>query len=80
MGVDNEITRLLPVRVQKPKPPGSFHPFSELLCPGVSDDHTLAASVVANVVGVVRELHSCKDLKCGSVEDLRDAVKAAGDE
>src|SRR5437870_4895065 len=80
MGIDDDVPGLLSVGVQKPEPSGSFFPFSQLLCPGVSDDHTLASGVVANVIGVVRELHGRKDLKCGSIEDLRDAVKTAGHE
>src|SRR5260370_11677322 len=79
MGVDNDVAGLPPVGVQKPKSSGSFFPFPQLLCSGISDDYTLAAGVVANVV-VVRELHSRKKLKCGPIKNLRDAVKAAGDE
>ena len=80
MGVDDDVPNLLPVGIQKPKPSRALLSFPQLFRPGVSDDHTLAAGVVANVVGVIGELHSRKDLKCGPIEDLRDAVKAAGDE
>src|ERR1700682_606119 len=80
MGIDDDIPRLLPVGVQKPKPPGSLLPFPQRLCPGVSHDHTLAAGVKANVVGVVRALYARKKFKCGPVVDIRDAVKTASDE
>src|SRR5260370_40155797 len=64
MGINDDVPGLLPVGIQKPKPSGALLPFPQLLCPGVSHDHTLAAGVVANVIGVVGELHSRKDLKC----------------
>jgi len=51
-----------------------------LLRAGVSDDYAFPASVIPNVVGVVRELRGRENLKRRSVEDLRDAVKTAGDE
>jgi hypothetical protein len=34
-----------------------------LLRPGVSDDHLLAAGVIANVVGIVGELVACNQLE-----------------
>src|SRR5579859_4943283 len=80
MGIDDDVAGPLPVGVQKPKPSGSLLPFPQLLRSGVSDDYALAAGVVANVVGVVRELHSRQNLKCGPIKDFRDAVKTAGDE
>src|SRR5438876_1256035 len=80
MRVDDDVPNLLPVGIQKPKPSRALLSFPELLCPGVSHDHSLAPGIEANVVGVIGELQSRKHLKCGPIEDLRDAIKAAGDE
>src|ERR1700674_4026452 len=57
MGIDDNVPSLLSGgRVNEPKPPGSLYPFPQLLRASIPDDHALAAGVIANVVGVVREL------------------------
>ena len=55
MGIDDHLPDQLSVGVQKPEPSGPGLRFAKPY-PGVSDDHLLAAGVVANVVGVVGEL------------------------
>ena len=64
MGINDDVREPFTLGVQKTQPSGALFPFSELLCAGVSDDHRLAAGIVANVVGVI----------------LHDTVKPAGDE
>ena len=79
VGIHNDLGDLFPVGVQNPQRPASFRPPAQRLLPAVTDDHMLAAGVVANVVGVVGELHCLKNLKCGSIVDPGGAV-TAGDE
>src|ERR1700730_6493620 len=80
MGIDHDVTNLLPTRVQKRKASGSLRSLSQLLGPGISNDHTLPAGVIANVVGVVRQLRGRDNLKRCPIVDLRDAVKSTSDE
>src|SRR6266699_901193 len=78
MGIYDDVASLLPAGVNESEPSGSLFSFSQLLSPGVSDDHALAARVIANVVGVVRELHFAHKLKRRPVINIRDPVEAAG--
>src|SRR6266404_4585355 len=57
MGIYDNVASLFPAGVNESEPSGSLFSFSQLLSSGVSDDHALATRVIANVVGVVRELH-----------------------
>src|ERR1700730_12831795 len=77
MSIDHDVTGLVPIRVQKPKAPGSHGSFPKLLCPGISDDHPLPADVIPNVVGIVGELGGCENLKGRPVIYLYDAVNSA---
>jgi hypothetical protein len=38
------------------------------------------ARVVTNIVGIIRELYGCQDLKSVSIKNLGDAIKATGHE
>src|SRR5262245_3699483 len=80
MGIHDDLPCLLSVRIQKPKYPASLRPASQRFFSAVAHDHTAAAGVVANVVGVVGELHRFKNLKCGPVVNLGRAVTTAGHE
>src|SRR2546421_13062903 len=80
MGVDDDLTGLLSVRVQKPKYPASLRPAPQRFLPAVPDDHTSAAGVITDIVGVVRELHCFQKLKCRPIINLGGAVTTAGDE
>src|SRR5260370_40305469 len=53
MSIDHDVSGLVPLGVQKPKPSGSLRSFPQLLCPGITDDHPLCAGVIATVVGIV---------------------------
>src|SRR5258708_38352548 len=77
MSIDHHVTGLVAIRVQKPKASGSLGSFPQLLCPGISDDHPLPAGVVTNVVGIVRELCGCENLKGRPVIDFYHAVGSA---
>src|SRR5882724_7226490 len=80
MGIDHDVTELIPVRVQERKASSSLRSFPQLLSAGISNDHTFAAGVIANVVGVVRQLRGRDNLKSCPIEDLRDTVKSASNE
>src|SRR6266481_2944460 len=79
MRIDDYRPSLLPGgRVNEPEPPGSLFSFSQFLSPGVSDDYALASRVIANVVGVIRELHLTHRLKGRPIINIRNAIKTAG--
>src|SRR6266853_273591 len=78
MGIDDNRPSLLPSgRVNEPKPTGSFLSFPQLLRASIADDYALAARVIANVVGVIWELHRTQKLKGCPVINIRDAVQTA---
>ena len=79
MSVDDDFEGLLPIRVDKPKPSGSFLAISQRLRPCVSHDDAFAARIVADVVGVVRELHRGKQAKTGAIVDFRASIQRTGD-
>src|SRR5215469_1496055 len=80
MGIDDNISGLASIRVDESEPSGSRFAFSQLLRTGVANDDTLAARVISNVVGVIRELDCSNVLKRGRVKHLRDPIQAAGNE
>src|SRR5215471_8962575 len=80
MGIDNDISRLLSIRVDESEPPGSRFALPQFLRTRVANDDTLAARVMSNVVGVIRELYCSNGLKRGRVKHLRDSIQAAGNE
>src|SRR5919109_5378925 len=80
MRVDNDVTGLFPIGIDKPQSSGAFFSLSEMFCPGISDNHTLCECVIADVVGVVRELRGSEDVKCGPIKNFRDAIQTAGNE
>src|SRR5215472_2402508 len=80
MRVDDDVSRFLSAWVDEPESSSSFLAFSQLLRARVTDDHALAARVVTNVVGIIRKLYRCKDLKSLSIKYLGDTIKAAGHE
>src|SRR5215472_4915918 len=80
MGVDDDVSRPFAVGIDESEPSGSFLTFSQLLSTRVSNDHTLAARVVANIVGIIRKLYRCKNLKRVSIKYLRDTIQATSHE
>jgi hypothetical protein len=68
MGIDDDMTDLVAVGVEKPKATGSFGSLAKLLRTGVSDNDALAAGVVTDIVGVVGELGRRQNLKSFAVE------------
>ncbi len=80
MGIDDYIADSFSILVEKAQPSASFRAFPQLLRSGVPNDHTLGASVVANIVGVVWEFDSRQQLKGSSIKHPGDSVKAAGNE
>src|SRR5215469_2214348 len=80
MGIDNDISRLLSIRVDESEPPGSRFALPQFLRTRVANDDTLAARVMSNVVGVIRELYCSNGLKRGRVKYLRHSIQAASNE
>src|SRR5215469_16076672 len=80
MGIDNDISDLLSIRVDESEPSGSRFALPQLLRNGVADDDTLAARVNSNVVGVTRKLYCSNSLKRGRVKHLRDSIQATRNE
>ena len=79
MGIHHDLTGLLSIRIQKPERTASLRPASQRFLPSVANDQTAATGIIANVVGVVGELHRFQKLKCGPIVNLGGAV-AAGNE
>src|SRR2546428_7085808 len=80
MGIHHDLTGLLSIRIQKPERAASLRPPSQRFLPSVANDQTAATGIIANVVGVVGELHRFQKLKCGPIVDLGSAVTSAGHE
>src|SRR5215469_4094695 len=80
MRVDNYVGDFLAIKIEKTKPSRSFDALSQLLGSGITHDHGLAASVITNIVSVVRELYRRENLEPGSIEDLCNTVEAARNE
>jgi hypothetical protein len=78
MCVDYNVAYPLPIGIEKSQASAGL-PLSQLLCPSVTDDHILAATVIANVVGIIGKFDTRQDLKCSPVEDLGDSIESARD-
>src|SRR5215470_4632184 len=80
MCIDDDVSRPFSVWIDESESSSTFLTFSQLLGTRVSNDHILAARVIANIVGIIRKLYLCKNLKRLSVKHLRDTIQAASHE
>src|SRR5215831_3180633 len=80
MGIYNDISGLLSIRVDESEPSGSRFALPQLFRTRVADDDTLAARVNSNVVGVIRKLYCSNSSKRGRVKHLRYSIQATRNE
>src|SRR5439155_26464220 len=80
MGIHHDLSGLLSIRIQKPKRAASLRPASQRFLTSVANDQSAAAGIIANVVGVVGELHRLQKLKCGPIVNLGGAFIPASHE
>lgn len=80
MRVEDDISDPLSICVDESESTAPCFTFPQLLYTRVTDDHTLGARIVANVVGIVGELCCCEGLKRPPIKDFRCTIKSSGDE
>src|SRR5579871_2039427 len=78
VGIHDYLPDQLSPGIQNPQRPGSLWPSSQRLFPAISDDHSATARIVANIVGIVGELHRVHELKCRAIENFRSAINTVG--
>lgn len=77
MRIDDNAGDPLSRAIQQSQATAACFPVASMLRPSATDDHILASAVIADIVGIVRELHGGENLKRGPIENLRRSVKSA---